>query len=85
MKPLGIFAEALMLGLRVPATQMRDILQTEKPLAVSADTAIRLARYLGTSPEFWLELQSAYDPSPTLAEQGAAIECDVCPGLEQAA
>jgi addiction module HigA family antidote len=53
MKPLGLSANALALALRVPATRIGDILRTEKPRAVTADTAIRLARYFGTTPEFW--------------------------------
>lgn len=79
MTPLGLSANALALALRVPATRIGDILRTAKPRAVSADTAIRLARYFGTSPEFWLNLQSAYDLSRALAERGPAIERDVQP------
>lgn len=79
MKPLGLSANALALALRVPATRIGDILRTDKPRAVSADTAIRLARYFGTSPEFWLNLQATYDLSRALAEHGAAIERDVHP------
>ena len=79
MKPLGLSANALALALRVPPTRVGDILRTDKPRAVSADTAIRLARYFGTSPEFWVNLQAAYDLSRTLAEHGPAIERDVHP------
>jgi addiction module HigA family antidote len=85
LKPLGLSANALALALRVPATRIGDILRTEKPRAVSADTAIRLARYFGTSAEFWLNLQSAYDLSRTLAERGPAIERDVRPREDAAA
>src|SRR5260370_37474844 len=85
MKPLGLSANALALALRVPATRIGDILRTEKPRAVSADTAIRLGRYFGTTPEFWLNLQSAYDLSRTLAEQGETIARDVHPRNERAA
>jgi antitoxin HigA-1 len=85
MKPLGLSANALALALRVPATRIGDILRSEKPRAVSADTAIRLARYFGTTPEFWLNLQSAYDLSRALAEHGAAIERDVHPREDAAA
>jgi addiction module HigA family antidote len=52
VKPLGLSANALALALRVPAIRIGDIIRTEKPHAVSADTALRLARYFGTSPEF---------------------------------
>ena len=79
MKPLGLSANALALALRVPATRIGDIVRPEKPRGISADTALRLARYFGTSPEFWLNLQSAYDLSVALAEHGPAIERDVHP------
>src|SRR2546421_12411574 len=73
MKPLGLSANALALALRVPATRIGDIIRTEKPRAVTADTAIRLARYFGTSPEFWLNLQSAYELRRTQQKDGARI------------
>jgi addiction module HigA family antidote len=85
MRPLGLSANALALALRVPATRIGDILRTEKPRAVSADTAIRLGRYFGTSAEFWLNLQSAYDLSRALAQNGRAIERQVQPREEAAA
>jgi antitoxin HigA-1 len=85
MKPLGISANALALALRVPATRIGDILRAEKPRAVSADTALRLARYFGTTPEFWLNLQSAYDLSRMVSDRGAAIEREVQPLRETAA
>jgi antitoxin HigA-1 len=77
MKPLGLSANAL--ALRVPATRIGDILRAEKPRAVTANTAIRLARYFGTTPEFWLNLQSAYELSLAAVENGAAIEREVRP------
>jgi plasmid maintenance system antidote protein VapI len=52
---------------------------------VRADAAIWLARYFGTTPEFWLNLQSAYDLSLALAKHGPAIERDVHPREELAA
>lgn len=79
MAPLGLSANALALALRVPATRIGAILRTEQPRAVSADTALRLARYFGTTPEFWLNLQTAYDLSRAAAESGALIERDVHP------
>jgi antitoxin HigA-1 len=85
MRPLGLSANALALALRVPPTRIGDILRKEKPRAVSADTAVRLARYFGTSPEFWLNLQSAYELSLVLAERGQTIERDVHPRKEVAA
>ncbi len=85
MQPLGLTANALALALRVPATRVGDILRAEKPRAVTADTAIRLGRYFGTTPEFWLNLQAAYDLSIAINEMGAAIERDVHPREDRAA
>jgi antitoxin HigA-1 len=79
MKPLELSANALALALRVPATRIGDIIRTEKPRGISADTALRLARYFGTTAEFWLNLQSAYDLSCELAVHGAAIKREVQP------
>jgi antitoxin HigA-1 len=77
LAPLGLSANALALALRVPATRVGAILKGHR--AVSADTALRLGRYFGTSPEFWLHLQTSHDLSKARAEQGATIERDVTP------
>jgi addiction module HigA family antidote len=79
MKPLGLSANALALALRVPATRIGAIIRKNKPRAVSADTALRLARYFGTTPAFWLNLQTAHDLSITEAALGAQIARDVHP------
>ena len=79
MKPLGPSANALALALRVPATRIGAITREDKPRAVSADTALRLARYFGTTPAFWLNLQTAHDLSTTEAAVGAQIARDVHP------
>jgi addiction module HigA family antidote len=77
LAPLGLSANALALALRVPATRIGAILKGER--AVSADTALRLARYFGTSPEFWLGLQSTHDLSKARAELGDSINREVSP------
>ncbi len=79
MKPLGLSANALALELHVPANRMSAIIRRKSPRAVTADTAMRLARYFGTSAQFWLNLQAAYDRSVTRAERGKAIEREVRP------
>jgi addiction module HigA family antidote len=85
MKPLGLAANALSLELRVPATRIGDIIRSEKPRAVTADTALRLGRYFRTSPEFWVNLQAAYDLSVAAVERGSRIDQDVHPRTERVA
>jgi len=57
--PLGMTAHALSQAIHVPATRVNDIVNAKR--GVTADTALRLARYFGNSQEFWLNLQAAYD------------------------
>jgi antitoxin HigA-1 len=57
--PLGLTAHAVAMALQVPAPRIHDIVRERR--AVTADTALRLAKYFGTSPEFWTHLQSHYD------------------------
>ncbi len=59
MRPLGISANALARDIAVPANRISQILNGKR--ALSADTALRLGKYFGVSPEIWLELQSDYD------------------------
>lgn len=82
MVPLGLSANALALALRVPAPRINDIVRERR--AISADTALRLARCFGTSAEFWLGLQADFDLKTTQAENGAKIEQDILP-MAQAA
>ena len=59
MVPLGLSANALALALRVPATRIGEIVKERR--GITADTALRLGRYFGMTPEFWMNLQSHYD------------------------
>jgi addiction module HigA family antidote len=59
MEPLGLSARAVAREIEVPVTRITEILNGER--SVTADTALRLGRRFGTSPEFWLGLQSAHD------------------------
>jgi antitoxin HigA-1 len=59
MKPLQLSMNHLAMALHVPVTRIAEIVHERRP--ISADTAIRLARYFKTSPKFWLNLQAAYD------------------------
>ncbi len=57
--PLGLTANALAIALQVPAPRINDVAREKR--GVSADTALRLARYFGNSAEFWMGLQADYD------------------------
>jgi addiction module HigA family antidote len=59
MKPVGLSANALARAIRVPANRISAIVNAER--GVTADTALRLAKALGTTPDFWLNLQKQYD------------------------
>ncbi len=59
LAPLGMSANRLAQALHVPSNRISEIVAGRR--SVSADTALRLARFLGTSAEFWLGLQSEYD------------------------
>lgn len=77
LRPLGMSVNALAKELHVPATRLNEIVRARR--GVTADTALRLARYLGTSPQFWLNLQSAYDLKITEHGKGRAIKKQVNP------
>ena len=73
--PLGITQNALALKIRVPATRIGDIVHGKR--AITPDTALRLARFFGNSPEFWLNLQQMHDLSKARLELKKTIERDV--------
>jgi antitoxin HigA-1 len=77
LRPLGLSVHALALALRVPATRIGAIVKGER--SVSADTALRLARFFGTSAEFWIGLQAMHDLTKTKSEVGETIARDVQP------
>jgi len=57
--PLKMSVNALALALNVPSTRIHEIVKERR--GITADTAYRLARYFDSTPEFWLNLQMAYD------------------------
>ena len=67
LKPLNLSAHGLALAIGVPPTRIADIVHQRR--GVSADTAARLARYFGTSADFWCNLQSAHDISLVVAKK----------------
>jgi addiction module HigA family antidote len=75
--PLGLSANALALALRVPVTRISEIVRERR--GITADTALRLARYFGTTPDFWMRMQMSYDLAITSREVTARIEVEIFP------
>jgi len=71
----GLSANRLALALRVPSGRITSILNGKR--SITADTALRLARYFGNSPRFWLNLQTRYDLAVAERELGAKIAAEV--------
>ncbi len=59
MKPLRLSSNSLAIALRVPATRITEIVNERR--GITTDTAFRLSRYFGNSPEYWLNMQQAYE------------------------
>jgi antitoxin HigA-1 len=73
--PLGMSSHALALELKVPAPRINDIVRERR--SITPDTALRLARYFGTTPQFWLNLQTSYDLKIVERQKGSKIELEV--------
>jgi len=77
MAPLGLSINGLARDLRVPVTRMSEIVNGRR--SITADTALRLARYFSTTAEFWVNLQSAYDLDVATRASAEQIRRDVHP------
>jgi addiction module HigA family antidote len=77
MRPLNLTMNKLAVDLRVPATRIAEIVHGRR--GITPDTALRLARYFDTTPEFWLNLQINYDLEKTKDREMKRIERDVHP------
>lgn len=75
LKELNLSANAFAQALKVPANRISGILNKQR--AITADTALRLARYFGTTSEFWLNLQMTYDLKIAKQKFGKKIEKEV--------
>jgi addiction module HigA family antidote len=71
MKPLGLSSNALAMELRVPVTRISEIVRERR--GITADTALRLARYFSMSPEFWMRLQMDFDLESAVEAEETAI------------
>ncbi|MGA9356162.1 MAG: HigA family addiction module antitoxin [Terriglobales bacterium] len=72
LKPMDMSAYELAKRLHVPAPRVNDIILERR--GISADTAVRLSRFFGTTEQFWLNLQAAYEISRVKAEYADEIE-----------
>ncbi len=77
LKPMGISQHQLAMSMRVPPNRINGIVQGKR--AITAETALRLSRAIGTSPDFWLNLQTSFDLR--LAEERLAeiLEKEIIP------
>jgi addiction module HigA family antidote len=77
LRPLGMSINRLAIELRVPATRMTEVVKGRR--GITADTALRLARYFNTTPKFWLNLQVSYDLARAAEEKLDQIASTVRP------
>jgi addiction module HigA family antidote len=75
--PAGISINRLAMDIHVPVSRVYEIVKGER--AITADTALRLARYLGTTAEFWMNLQAKYELRKAIDERAAKIDAEVRP------
>lgn len=77
LKPLGVSQNKLARDIDVPVVRVNDIIHGRR--GITADTALRLSAYFGTTPEFWINLQSRYDLKLARRKHGDAIAKAVRP------
>jgi addiction module HigA family antidote len=77
LQELHMSGNALALALRIPADRVTEIINGRR--SVSADTALRLARYFGTSAQMWMNLQSQFDLETAEESIAAQVEAEVQP------
>ena len=77
LKPLDLSQYAVAKAIGVPQIRVSEIVRGER--AITPDSALRLARYFGTSAEFWLGMQATYDLEKARDSVGAEIEAKVHP------
>ena len=71
MEPTGVTQHRLAITIGVPPRRINEIVHCNR--AITADTALRLGRFFGTSPEFWTRLQASYDTEIARAKIAAAL------------
>jgi addiction module HigA family antidote len=71
LQPMGMTAHALAMALQVPAPRINDIVRERR--AITVDTALRMAKYFGTSAEFWMGLQTDFDMATARATMAGVL------------
>lgn len=75
--PLGMTPNALSIELRVPAPRINEVVRERR--GITTDTALRLARFFNTTPQFWLNLQTSFNLKQTEMAVGEKIEHEIHP------
>ena len=73
----ALSASGLALALRLPSSRITDIVNGKR--GISPETALRLGRYFGNEPRFWINLQSAYELAVTERAMGERIAAEITP------
>ena len=77
LTPLCMSPHELSMALRVPATRINDIVNEKR--GITADTALRLARYFGTTSRFWMNMQASWELEVAEDAVGSVVDRDVLP------
>ena len=77
LSPLGMSAHQLAMALRVPATCINDIVNEKR--GITADTALRLSRYFGTTSRFWMNMQASWELEVAEDQLGDAVRLKALP------
>lgn len=75
LKPMGLSQYRIAMDINVPPRRINEIVHCKR--SISADTALRLGRYFGMSPQFWINLQAHYDLEIEVDKLGKRLESEV--------
>ena len=75
LKPMGLSQYRIAVDINVPPRRINEIVHCKR--AISADTALRLGRYFGMSPQFWINLQAHYELEVEIDRIGSKLESEV--------
>lgn len=81
LEPMGMSQREFAVKIRVTHTRLNQIVNEKR--SITADTALRLSKALGTTPEFWMNLQARYDLDQTRDASGSKIDREVSPFVAQ--